>query len=382
MLVVVALLLTGFSMRTAVTSVGAVLDALQTDLAMSGAVAGVVTTLPVLCFAAIGAVGPRLARRLGPHRLLTFALAIMTVGLLTRAVVDVAWAFVLLSVAALAGGAIANVLMPSLVKRHFPDRIGQMTAVYTTAMAAGTTAAAGLTVPIGALGDGWRTGLGSWALFSAAAILPWIPALRGDRPAVATRATAAARRLVRSRTAWALMVFFASQSFQAYIAFGWFAKFFHGHGFSEFAAGWLAALFAAVQIPVSIAAPNLVARWARPLILTLGGCGVLAYVGMVTAPVSGAWVWMVLAGCGGGLFPTALTLIGLRSRTSQTTASLSAFVQSAGYVLAASGPVLFGALHGATGGWSAPFALLFGAMAVSLVTGWLVSAHRYVDDEI
>ena len=382
---IAALVLTGLSMRTAVTSVGAVLDSLQAGLHADSGTAGVITTLPVLCFAAIGTAAPRLAHRFGMHRLTIVALVLMTVGLLSRAVVGSAWLFALLSVLALTGGAIANILMPSLVKRHFPDRIGRMTAVYTTAMAVGATAGAGLTVPIGSLapaGDGWRTGLGSWALFSLVAVLPWLPTLAGDRPDRAAAPPISARALAHSPLAWALMTCFAFQSFQAYIAFGWFAKFFDAHGVSESTAGWLLAVLAAVQIPVSVVVPNLVVRRVRPLMLVLGACYVVAYTGMLVAPVGGSWLWMALAGIGGGMFPIALTLIGMRARTANTTAALSAFVQTVGYMVAGSGPLLFGVLHGATGGWGAPMALLFAAMLISLVAGWLVSSPAYVDDEL
>ncbi|MGH3745327.1 MAG: MFS transporter, partial [Mycobacteriales bacterium] len=226
-LLLAALVLTGLSMRTAVTSVGAVLDGLQSGLHLSSAVSSVVTTLPVICFALIGALAPRLALRFGAHQLLVAALIVMTVGLVSRAVVDVGWAFVLLSTLALSGGAVANILMPSLVKRHFPDHIGRMTAVYSTAMAVGITAAAGLTVPIGSLGDGWRTGLASWALLSLLAVAPWLPTLRNDRPDRTAPRNVRAASMARSPLAWMLMLFFAFQSFQAYVAFGWFAKFFH-----------------------------------------------------------------------------------------------------------------------------------------------------------
>jgi MFS transporter, CP family, cyanate transporter len=100
------------------------------------------------------------------------------------------------------------------------------------------------------------------------------------------------------------------------------------------------------------------------------------------APVGGAWVWMVLVGLGSGMFPVALTLIGLRSRTPATTAALSAFVQAIGYIVAGTGPLLFGVLYGATGSWGLPLAVLFGGLAVTLVAGWPSTAHRYVDDEL
>ena len=385
MLLVAALALTGLSMRTAVTSVGAVLDDLQSGLHMSGGVSGVVTTLPVICFSLLGATTPRLAHRLGAHQLLVISLVAMTAGLVGRAAVGTPWAFILLSVLALAGGAAANILLPTLVKRHFPDRIGPMTAVYTTALAVGTTAAAGLTVPFGSIGsDGneWRYGLGSWALFSAVAILPWLPTLRHDRPEPGAERNVPATRLLHSRTAWALTIFFAFQSFQAYIAFGWFAKFMHAHGVTTGAAGAMVAVLSAMTIPVSMLVPSISPTRHRMVLVVLTVLYLVAYLGLSIAPVGGAWVWMVLTGIASGQFPFALTLIGLRSREPRTTAALSAFVQSIGYILAGTGPLLFGVLNDVSGGWAPSLALLYVAMAVAAVAGWLAITPRFVDDEM
>jgi MFS transporter, CP family, cyanate transporter len=381
-LLLAALVLTGLSMRTAVTSVGAVLDDLQSGLHTGSEVAGVITTLPVICFAALGSVTPRLSHRFGAHRLLVAALLLMTLGLVLRAVAGSIVGFLLLSVLALAGGAISNVLMPSLVKRHFPDHIGRMTAVYTTALAVGTTAGAGLTVPIGGLGDGWRTGIGSWALLSALAVVPWLPTLRRDSPDPEAPRGISANRLVHSRTAWVLMTFFAFQSFQAYIAFGWFAKFLHGHGISSDTAGWMVALIAAMSIPVSMVVPTIAPSRHRLVVVVLSTCYLVSYLGLALAPVGGAWAWMVLSGIGSGMFPLSLTMIGLRARTSETTAALSAFVQAIGYVVAGAGPLLFGVLYGATNAWTLPLAALFVALAVAFGAGWLACRPSYVDDEL
>ena len=382
-----ALILTGLSMRTAVTSVGAVLDSLQSGLRMSPAISGVVTTLPVICFALIGGATPRLSRRMGAHGLIVAAVVTMTVGLLARAAVGGAWAFIALSVLALSGGAIANVLMPSLVKQHFPHRIGQLTALYTTALALGQTLAAGLSVPIASAGGGWRTGVGFWALLSAVALVPWLAVLRRGRADenatdVGAPKRRAARSMLASRTAWALTLLFAFQSFQAYVAFGWFAKLMSSHGVSQNAAGWMMAVLSAVLIPISIVVPVVPVRWHRRLVVGLCACSTTAYLGLWFAPVSGAWVWMVISGIGLGMFPLTLTLIGLRSRVPATTASLSAFVQSIGYVLAGSGPLLFGVLHGATGGWAWPLVSMLVAVAGALVAGWFACAPRYVDDDL
>jgi CP family cyanate transporter-like MFS transporter len=382
-LLVAALLLTGLSMRVAVTSVGAVLDGLEHGLHTDGSVEGLITTLPVICFALLGALTPRLSHRIGPERLLVAALAVATAGLVLRALAGSVWLFTVLSVPALSGGAVSNVLMPSLVKRYFPDRIGRMTALYTTALAVGTTIGAGLTVPVGDLGDGWRTGLGSWAVISAVAVLPWLPGLRRGRADAAAVRGVAATRLVASPTAWAMTAFFAFQSMQAYIAFGWFAKFLHAHSISSGTAGWMVALFSAVAIPVSMVVPTVAPGHLRTVITALCGCSLIAYAGLAVAPGGAvAWLWMVLAGIGSGIFPVALTMIGLRARSADSTAALSSFVQAIGYLVAGTGPLLFGVLYGSTQRWALPLALLFAALGLSYTAGMVASRERFVDDEL
>lgn len=436
-LIVAALIVTGLSMRTAVTSVGAVLDDLRAGLRFGGDLAGVITTLPVVCFALIGLLAPRLAHRVGEHRLLIAALAIMTVGLLARATAGSVWVFGVLSILALTGGAIGNVLLPSLVKAHFPDRIGPMTAVYTTAMAVGQTAAAGLTVPISDAAGSWRVGVGVWALLSAVAIAPWLAALRGDRlgrrsdesaasgeqpqpqrdradvsdeqPAASDERPApsderpaasderpgqrAAARLplialTRSPTAWGLAVFFGAQSFQAYVSFGWFETFFRDHGMTASEAGWLVAFYSGLAIAVAAVVPGLAVRGKlavvgqRRLVPVFAGCYAAGYLGMLLAPVGGAWAWMFLSGAGGGMFPLALTMVGLRTRRAETTAALSAFTQGVGYVIAGTGPLLVGVLHGNHRDWAGPFTLLFLMVAVAIVGGWRAARPGYVDDEL
>jgi CP family cyanate transporter-like MFS transporter len=380
-LLIVALFLTGLSMRTAVTSVGAVLDDLEHGLRANGSAEGLITALPVICFAALGALAPRISRRIGPERLLVAGLIAATTGLALRAMAGSVLVFALLSVLALSGAAVSNVLLPSLVKRYFPDRIAQITALYTTALAIGTTLAAGLTVPIGDLGDGWRLGLGSWAVLTAVAILPWLPGLRREGDVTASRGTSPAR-LAASQTAWALTLFFGFQNMQTYIIFGWIVKFLHAHGVSSGTAGWMLALFSALSIPVSMIAPTFAAVRLRTVITVLCGCSLIAYIGMAFAPKDGAWLWMVLAGLGAGAFPVALMMIGLRARNEQSTEALSSFVQAIGYVVAGAGSLLFGVLYGSTQHWTLPLALLIVALVLTYIAGIVASRERFVDDEL
>lgn len=384
-LLIGALLMAGLSMRTAVTSVGAVLGDIEAGLHSNSGVAGLITTLPALCFAGLGALTPRMAARTGQHRLLVIALGAMTVGLVTRAFAGSVWLFLVLSVLSLAGGAVANVVMPALVKWHFPNQVGRMTAVYTTALAVGTTAGAGLTVPIGNLASGpdsWRVGIGSWALLSVVAMLAWVPTTRHDSAVRTGPRRLSPRTLMRSPVAWRVTLFFAFQSVQAYIAFGWFERFLTAHGITNTTAGWMVALLSAMGIPVSMIVPNVPMRYHRLVVLVLGGCFAAAYAGLSFAPTGGAWLWMVLAGIGGGMFPFSLVLMGYRSAGPASTASLSAFAQGVGYVIAACGPLLFGVLHGATGGWTASLLVLWVALVIATIAGWLACTPRTVDDDV
>jgi MFS transporter, CP family, cyanate transporter len=342
----------------------------------------------VITFAGLGALTPSLAHRVGSIRLLVAALVATTAGLVLRAVAGSVWLFVVLSLVALSGGAVSNVLLPSLVKRYFPDRIGRMTALYTTALAVGTTLAAGLTVPVGDLGDGWRLGLGSWAILAGLAVLPWLPTARRERSADRPDADGlpvrrmSATRMLHSRTAWALTIFFGFQSMQAYIGFGWYAKFLHAHSISSDTAGWMVALFSALSIPVSMYVPTIAPPRLKIAIAVLCACSLVSYVGLAIAPVGGAWWWMVFGGLGSGTFPIALTMIGLRSRNADSTAALSSFVQAIGYVIAGLGPLLFGVLNSATDSWALPLTLLFVALALTYVAAMVAARPRYVDDEL
>ena len=380
----VAVVLAALNLRTAVTSVGPLLEELEKDIGMSGVLAGLLTTLPVISFAVLGALTPKLAHHVGEQRLLAIGLVLMATGLALRALVSTAWPFLLLSVLALVGGAMGNVLLPVLVKRNFAANVGGMTAAYTTALAVGAALAAAVSVPLATRGGtiDWRIGLGVWAGLAAVAAVVWLFLPGGPRAEGAQRVRLPMRG---SPTAWALALFFGAQALQAYLALGWFALFFREQAqVSPARAGVLVAMLAGLTIPISALIPSLAGRMRsqRPLIAILIGAYALAYAGMIVAPRSGAWVWAVLIGIASGCFPLALTMIGLRARTPEGTVALSAFAQSVGYLLAGIGPLLVGVLRAATGGWGGVFVLLYIALAVMAVAGWRVACPRYVEDDL
>ena len=383
-LVVVGIVALAFNLRPTVVSVGPVLDEIITGLGMSPAAAGVLTTLPVLAFAFVGAVAPSMARVIGMHRVTLLSLLAVVFGLGLRARVDDVLVFLLLSLLALAGMATANVLLPSLVKLHFPHRIGLLTSIYTTSLALGLTAASVATVPAADAFGSWRWGLFIWGVTALVAALPWVALLRHDRAPESVAHTITLGAVARTRLGWAMALFFGLQSLHAYSVFGWFAQIYRDAGFSPGTAGVLLGVITAMTIPLSFWLPSLAARlndqtW---LIVALIACYPVGYLGLMFAPVAGAWVWAVLVGIAAGVFPVVLTLIGLRARTSNGTAALSGFTQSVGYVIASLGPFGMGVLYQLTDGWTVPLAALLALVLPMLVSGLMVARPSYIEDAL
>jgi len=385
-LVVVGIVALAFNLRPAAVSVGPVLDEIIAGLGMSAVEAGLLTSLPVLAFALFGALAPRLARLVGVHRLTTLALVGVVVGLWLRSRADDPLVFLALSLLALAGMATANVLLPSLVKLHFPDRIGLMTSVYSTALAIGLTSASVFTVPISEAYDGWRSGLAAWALLAAVAVIPWLGLLRHDRPAdlETTEGRIGLGDVARTRLGWLMALFFGLQSLQAYAIFGWFAEVYRDAGFSAHTAGLLLGVITGISIPLSFAIPALAARMENqsPLMWGVMACYPVGYLGLILAPRQGAWLWALVVGVGICTFPLILTLIGLRARTAAGTAALSGFTQSTGYLISAVGPFGIGLLHDVTGGWTVPLIALIAVSVPQLMLGLAVSHPSYLEDEL
>nr|WP_026252517.1 CynX/NimT family MFS transporter [Streptomyces sp. PsTaAH-124] len=420
-LVVVGIVLAALNLRPAITSLGALLEEVRDGLGMSGGVAGLLTSVPPLCFAVFGVMAPRLARRFGPAAVVCAGMAAIGAGLLIRPYAGGTAGFLAASALALMGIAVSNVLMPVIVKRWFPDRVGSMTGLYSMALALGTSTAAAATVPLtDALGGDWQPGLAVWAALALAAVLPWLPLVRDRGPAPATpeavrqdrepadggasgasvsgtsdsgtsvsgtsaieRPAPPALRITRSRTAWALAVFFGLQATAAYITMGWMAQIFRDAGVSAGTAGLLLAVTMVMGVPLAFVIPRVATRLPHqgPIVLVLGLCGLAGYAGLYFAPSGGSWAWAILLGVSNCAFPLALTMVGMRARTGAGVAQLSAFAQSTGYLISIPGPLLVGVLNQSSGGWGLPIALMSGLMIPQMVVGWLAGRDRTVEEE-
>ncbi len=382
-LVLVALVGLAFNLRPAAGSIGPVIAEVEDALGLSAVTAGVLTALPVLAFSVMGASTPWLASRVGVHRLSTLALVATAAGLGVRAATSSELVFLTASSIALGGMACANVLLPSLVKLHFPDRVGPVTAAYTTALALGMAMSTLLTVPIAQATGSWRGGLAVWAGTAALAVLPWLAMLRHDqRPSESHHV--ALRTVARTRLGRLMALAFGLQSLQAYSAFGWFAQVYRDAGYSPTTAGVMLGIVTGMGIPISLATPALAARRESqvPLMVALLCCYPLGLLGLILWIEQVPWLWAIVLGVSQGVFPLILTLLGLRTRTPGGTVALSGFAQSVGYLIAAAGPIGMSLLHEATGGWTLPLSLLVVLVVPLAWSGVQVARPGHLEDEL
>jgi CP family cyanate transporter-like MFS transporter len=378
------------NLRPAVTSLGPLLADVQRGLRLGGAASGLLTALPTLCFAAFGAIAAGRGARIGPRRITMAAMVVLAAGLAARGVAGGELVFFAASVVALGGIAVANVLVPVLVRQYFPDRIGEAMGVYSMALSAGTAVPAAITVPLaGTLGHSWRGSLEVWAGTALLAVLPWF-AVRGSRRVARPRRGHQRQelpgrlRVWGSRTGLGLAVFFGMQSLSAYAIMGWLPRILRDAGVPAGASGVLLAVTTGLSVPVSLVLPRLAVRLPdqRPLVVVLVVFTLGGYVGLAVAPAAAPLLWAVLLGIGQGAFPLALTMIPLRVRTTAHTAALSGFTQAVGYLLAAAGPFVTGVLHDATGGWTVPIVVLSAFLVPQLAAGLMAARNRTVEDDL
>jgi CP family cyanate transporter-like MFS transporter len=359
-LLVLSMVLLAANLRPALTSVAPLIGQIRADTGISNGAAGLLTTLPLLAFGLLSPVAPRLARGFGMERVLLASLLLLAAGILMRSVGAVGVLF--LGTAVLGAAIVAgNVLLPSLVKREFPERASLMTSVYSTAMGISAALAAGVSAPAAQLGGmGWRGSLALWALPS-------------DRPESTSALTfQRVSGLWRSPLAWQVTLFMGLQSLAYYVTLTWLPEILQEDGMDATRAGWMLALSQAVAIVTMFVAPVIADR--RPsqqgvvvAAVSLSGAGTL---GLLVAGSTASTLWVVLLGLGqGACFSLALTFFALRAPDSQHAAALSGMAQTVGYLLAAGGPSIFGVLRDVTHAWTVPLVVLFAVTVCLLLAG-------------
>lgn len=400
-LLVFGLLLVAANLRATLTSAGPLLEAIAADTSVSTAALGLLTTLPLLAFAIVSPLAHTLSGRFGLERTIFTALLVLIGGTVFRSVegsIFNLWAGSFITGAAIA---ICNVLVPAVIKRDFPTKMASLTGAYSAVLGSFAGLGAGLAVPLATIpGSNWRWSMAAWALLAVPAALVWIPQVRCGHPGAPRQATAnnatantapdatgvavfAARRATpvwRSATAWQVTFYMGLQSCTFYILITWLPSVVRTFGRSDVESGWDVFLFQAMGIAGSLLTPLLLNRGrdqrftaAAPPVFLL-----LSMLGIVFCPQL-LLLWVVISGfCCGSSLVSALTFFGLRTHTHREASALSSMGQSIGYLLAACGPVLFGAVYGATGSWALPLQLLAAIALAQAMMGLAAGRNRFV----
>jgi MFS transporter, CP family, cyanate transporter len=375
------LIFVALNLRMAIAAIPPVLTQIQDDTGLGSVGSGLLTALPLFCFGAMAAAAPALVRRLQMGPLLGMTMAVVALGCAVRLAPSLAALFLGTAIVG-SGIAVANVLLPGLIKRDFRDIAAPMIALYALALSLGATIPAGLTIPIEDLtGIGWRPAVALWGIVAVAALVLWLPRARRDEPPVAaTPWPSPARDLRRDRLAWAVTLFMGLQSLCYYAMLSWLPTILESHGMSSGKAGWMLSYMTIPGMAASLLTPAVQRRLPRSELEVALAAVLLAigYLGLIVAGASAPYIWVTALGLGGGLLiALALGYIVARAHEHHV-AHLSTMAQGVGYLIASTGPFLMGALHGLTSTWTVPLIVLLGILVPMTTAGFLAGRDGQV----
>ncbi len=374
LILLIAVILISINLRPAITAVGPLIHEIRLDTGLPNFALGLLTTLPVLAFGIFSVFTPLLTRKIGTEGTMALALILISGGIFLRinpAVMSLFGGTIMLGI----GIALGNVLLPGIIKKQFPERVGLLTGIYSAMIGVGATIASGISVPLSENLDlGWRWSLGSWGFLALTALIFWLPQMRTNLPVTLRKGfRESLRQLSSFRLAWFVSIFMGVQSLSFYTLIAWLPEILTERGLSASEAGWLLALMQGVGILGTLILP----AWASNLknqrtpIFILVLLEFIALIGLSIPTLTLVGLWVSLMGFAlGGSFGLALLLIVLRSRDSTTANELSGMSQSVGYTMAATGPVLFGAIFDLFESWLLPMVFLFLIAILKLWSGY------------
>jgi CP family cyanate transporter-like MFS transporter len=375
---VAGVLAVAIMLRPSVAGIGPIIDDIRDGLSLPSAAVSLLTALPVLCFAGGSFIAPALTRRLGIDVSIAVALGLLTASLIVRSLGGAPLLFTGTFVSG-AAIAVANVVLPRLVKQDFPAHAGLMTGLYTAALGISAAVAALIAVPLESwTGHGWQGSLSLWGLIGGVVFVIWLPqTLARHAPDPSALSTAhPAKGLLRNRQALALTGFMGLQSLSYYVPLAWLPSLLSDDaGYSHTAAGAYLSLLTGLGIPMSLIIPALAARRSDQRLFAVGATAIvwIGYLGLLIAPGTATLLWVVLLGIGtGSTFPLTLLMMVLRASTPTVAGQLSAMSQGIGYLICAIGPFLVGVLHDASNSWRPSLVLMLVLVALQAATGAVV----------
>ena len=383
---VIGVILIAANTRSAVSGLSPIYDIVNQDVQLGIDARAVLGSLAPIGFVIGGLLTPRLTRRIGLEWNLVTLIAFIAIGHTVRAFATDWTVLALGSAIALVGSGMGNVSLPPTIKKYFPHHIGPMSATYITCVSLGSVVPPLIAVPLSE-SMSWQFTMAIWAMFAAAALIPWFVEIRSGRNSGDPLGSVVGRKLAltKSPTAWAIAVAFSVSSITGYGMFAWLpdiAK--DAAGMTELDGGLMLSVFAIAGTPMSLAMPLIVARvrnvgW----LAALGGLLIFTGFGaMLVAPTVAPYLWAVLIGAGPLLFPLSLVLINLRTESTSASLQLSAFTQFIAYSVAATVPPLMGISRAITGSWSIALACLALSGIAAAWSAVVLSRNNTVESEL
>lgn len=382
LLLVFGIIFIASTLRMPLTVVGPSISFIREGLGISNVLAGFLTTIPLLAFAVVSPFAPVVARKFGLELTLLLSTILLALGIVLRSLGTtelLVFGTVLIGVAISFG----NVLIPGLLKLKFPYHVGLLMACFTMSMNLSAGIGAGISYPVASSSFGWQGALALSIILVIITIIIWIPQLKFNKPEPPMATKKDRLPLWKSPVTWAVTGAMGLQSLLFYTTAAWIPDIYITQGLPADRAGWMFSIMQFSQIPMALLTPIIAGKMTsqRPLVLVFTSFYLIGFTGLAMEWTGLAVLWMILLGLAGGAsFALAMMFFTLRTRTAYEAADLSGFAQSVGYLLAASGPILFGYLHDLLGGWDIAGWLFIIVVLLLFVSSMRASKNEYVNE--
>lgn len=390
LLFIFAIIVAGFNLRPAITSVGPLLGTIRDQIGLANWSAGTITSLPLIAFAIVSPLVPKVSRRLGNLPTILLGLILLLGGIGIRSIPYTPTLFFGTAIVGI-GIAVMNVLLPAIIKEKFPNRVGRMTSIYSTSMVIFAAGASGLSVPLAKnAGLGWELSLLSWGTLAVVGIVMWLFVMKKETPDQDDHIKLQTRSSVRgnlwkSSLAWQVTFFMGLQSLLFYVTVSWLPEILHSYGISVAMAGWLVSYAQFVSLPTTFLTPILAEKLSsqKGIVLGIGALMTIGFSGLLfggSLPLLVLWVTLIGLASGGSI-SLSLALLSMRAKTAQDAGELSGMAQSVGYVFAAVGPLFVGLLFDLTHAWhTAIIAMVIVGLLMTLA-GLGAGRNKFVMEE-
>ncbi len=381
-LLLTAIILLATNLRAPITAVGPLIGEIKVDLALSDAQAGLITTLPLVAFAIVSPLAPKMARQFSTEKTIFISLILIILGLSIRYFSTIPALF-LGTIVLGCGIAIGNVLIPSIIKVQFHGKTGLVTGLYSVSMNLTGAIASGISIPLTQnFGWTWNQALSLWLILAILAFVGWLPQMTNKQTSVSQTNRNHTPSVWHSKLAWSVSLFMGIQSFIFYVLVAWLPQMLISQGIPSSRSGGMLSLLQLTILPTTFIIPIIAEKKEnqKSLVSLAFGLFFLGITGLMFSQSMIITIAVIFIGIAGGIaFSLSMMFFNLRTTSAKSAADLSGMAQSVGYFLAAIGPFLFGFLHDLSKSWQLPLFLLLGMTIVLLVVGLKAGSREQIN---